>query len=549
MNVIRVRALRGPNLWSRHTAIEAIVQAEADDAAPAGMTALEADVRRLFPALGPLRSGVRAPRYGRPHLLEAVALALQAQAGCPVSFSRTAATGDAGTYQVVVQYSEEAVGRLALELAQQLIGAAARGEGFDVAAAIAQLSELDEDERLGPSTGCIVEAAAARGIPAHRLTRGSLVRLGWGKRQRRIWAAELDSTSAVAESIAQDKELSKRLLEAAGVPVPIGRPVADAEQGWAAALEIGLPVVVKPRDGNQGKGVTVNISGREHFDCAFRAAAEHGAVMVEKYLPGDDFRLLVVGDRLVAAARRDPPQVIGDGVHTVRQLVERVNADPRRGDGHATSLTKIRFDDIAVARLAAQDLTPESVPVKGRRVVLRNNANLSTGGTATDVTDDVHPDVAARARAPGRLVGRGNCGGGRGWPWVPSPPSQAPLWRMRWPSSHGRSFGMRSAGSARDGGRQAAVRPWTLSGRAASDHTFHEADHLIERSATDSEHLVPAHRAALHTDRAPGHTDSIGDDPDGLRRRPASFPWGGDADAKRAVVRPDDRGSRRTPLH
>jgi cyanophycin synthetase len=410
MNVIRVRALRGPNLWSRHTAIEAIVQAEADDAAPAGMAALEADVRRLFPALGPLRSGVRAPRYGRPHLLEAVALALQAQAGCPVSFSRTAATGDAGTYQVVVQYSEEAVGRLALELAQQLIGAAARGEGFDVAAAIAQLRELDEDERLGPSTGCIVDAAAARGIPAHRLTRGSLVRLGWGKRQRRIWAAELDSTSAVAESIAQDKELSKRLLEAAGVPVPIGRPVADAEQGWAAALEIGLPVVVKPRDGNQGKGVTVNISGREHFDCAFRAAAEHGAVMVEKYLPGDDFRLLVVGDRLVAAARRDPPQVIGDGVHTVRQLVERVNADPRRGDGHATSLTKIRFDDIAVARLAAQDLTPESVPVKGRRVVLRNNANLSTGGTATDVTDDVHPDVAARAVAAARMVGLDICG-------------------------------------------------------------------------------------------------------------------------------------------
>ena len=410
MNVTRVRSLRGPNLWSRHTAIEAIVQSEPADRAEAGMAALEADVRRLFPAIGPLRSGVRAPRYGRPHLLEAAALALQAQAGCPVSFSRTAATADAGTYQVVVQYSEEAVGRLALELAQQLIGAAARGEGFDVAAAIAQLRELDEDERLGPSTGCIVDAAAARGIPAHRLTRGSLVRLGWGRRQRRIWAAELDSTSAVAESIAQDKELSKRLLEAAGVPVPIGRPVADAEQGWAAALEIGLPVVVKPRDGNQGKGVTVNITNREHFDSALRAAGDHGAVMVEKYLPGDDFRLLVVGDRLVAAARRDPPQVIGDGVHTVRQLVERVNADPRRGDGHATSLTKIRFDDIAVVRLASQDLTPESVPEQGRRVVLRNNANLSTGGTATDVTDDVHPDVAARAVAAARMVGLDICG-------------------------------------------------------------------------------------------------------------------------------------------
>ncbi|MCZ8072978.1 MAG: cyanophycin synthetase, partial [Paucibacter sp.] len=188
------------------------------------------------------------------------------------------------------------------------------------------------------------------------------------------------------------------------------RPVSSIDDAWEAALEIGLPVVVKPQDGNQGKGVTVNVVTREHMEIAYKAADEIGQVMVEKFLPGSDYRLLVVGDKLVAAARRDPPHVIGDGVLTVKQLVDKVNADPKRGDGHATSLTKIRFDDIAVARLTQQNLTPDSVPEKGQRVILRNNANLSTGGTATDVTDDVHPDVAARAIAAAQVVGLHVCG-------------------------------------------------------------------------------------------------------------------------------------------
>ncbi|MBP8839903.1 MAG: cyanophycin synthetase, partial [Giesbergeria sp.] len=267
-----------------------------------------------------------------------------------------------------------------------------------------------ESERMGPSTGAIVEAAAARGIPWRRLTQGSLVQFGWGSKQRRIQAAEIDATSAVAESIAQDKDLTKRLLHAAGVPVPLGRPVASPEEGWAVALEVGLPVVVKPQDGNQGKGVTVNISDRAALDEAYATAIEYGTVMVERFLPGHDFRLLVVGDQLVAAARREPPQVLGDALHTVRELVDLVNLDPRRGEGHATSLTKIRLDDIAIARLAAQDLTPDSVPAKGQRVILRNNANLSTGGSATDVTDDVHPDVAARAVEAAQMIGLHICG-------------------------------------------------------------------------------------------------------------------------------------------
>lgn len=391
-------------------AIEAVVTCAENERAVGQMAGFEARLRALFPAIGALHPETGGGDVSLAHVLQTAALALQAQAGCPVTFARTTATTDAGVYQVVVEYSEEAVGRKAFEYAQQLIKAA-QGEGnFDADTVIAELRELDEDERLGPSTGSIVDAAVARGIPYRRLTRGSLVQFGWGSKQRRIQAAEVDSTSAVAESIGQDKDLTKRLLHAAGVPVPLGKPVESVDEGWEVALKVGLPVVVKPQDGNQGKGVTVNITDRAQLEEAYKNAAEYGTVMVERFLPGHDFRLLVVGDQLVAAARREPPQVLGDGQHTVRELVNQVNLDPRRGEGHATSLTKIRLDDIAVARLAMQDLTPDSVPAKGQRVVLRNNANLSTGGTATDVTDDVHPEVAARAVAAAQMVGLHICG-------------------------------------------------------------------------------------------------------------------------------------------
>ncbi|GLS16743.1 cyanophycin synthetase [Hydrogenophaga electricum] len=408
MDISRIRALRGPNLWSRQTAIEAIVACDEHERALTTLPGFELRLRTLFPGLGNLR---RQPdEASLAHVLEAVALALQAQAGCVVSFSRTTETVERGTFQVVVEYTEEAVGRQALAAAEALIQAALADQPFDVAQTLAALRELDEDVRLGPSTGCIVQAAVARGIPYRRLTSGSLVQFGWGSRQRRIWAAEVDSTSAVSESIAQDKDLTKTLLRAAGVPVPLGRPVDSVDEAWEVAQEIGLPVVLKPQDGNQGKGVTVNIVSRDHLEAAYRVAAEIGQVMVEKFLPGSDFRLLVVGDKLVAAARRDPPHVIGDGEHTVRELVDQVNTDPRRGDGHATSLTKIRIDDIALSRLQIQGLSPDDVPEAGHRVVLRNNANLSTGGSATDVTDDVHPEVAARAVTAARMIGLEICG-------------------------------------------------------------------------------------------------------------------------------------------
>ncbi|KQQ96545.1 cyanophycin synthetase [Massilia sp. Leaf139] len=415
MEVSRVRALRGPNLWSHHTSVEAIVACTPEEESIANLPGFETRLRSRFPQLGQLQPSGHEEDALDPvpmaEVLEIVALALQAAAGCPVTFSRTTATLETGIYQVVVEYSEEDVGRLALELAQGLIEAARADAPFDLEAALTQLRDLDEDVRLGPSTGSIVQAAIERNIPFRRLTEGSLVMFGWGSKQRRIQAAEIDATGAIAETIAQDKELTKKLLDAAGVPVPLGRTVLDPDDAWAAAQEIGLPVVVKPKDGNQGKGVTVNITTKEQITAAFHSASEfRDDILVERYLPGHDYRLLVIGDKLVAAARRDPPNVVGDGVHTVRQLVDQVNLDPRRGNGHSTSLTKIRFDDIALGSLAKQGMNAESVPSKGQRVILRNNANLSTGGSATDVTDDVHPEVAARAIAAAHMVGLDICG-------------------------------------------------------------------------------------------------------------------------------------------
>ena len=408
IEVSRVRALRGPNLWSRHTAIEAIVTCygglnNAGD--------FLARLRQRFPDIG-VQSSVRgAESLSLPQALELATLGMQAQAGCPVTFSRSVQTIEANVYQVIVEYTEEAVGRLALDFAQALCRAALDDRPFDLMQALAALRELDEDVRLGPSTGAIVHAAVSRGIPYRRLTEGSLVQLGWGKKQRRIQAAETDRTSAIAEAIAQDKELTKTLLHAAGVPVPAGRPVNHFDDACAAAREFGWPVVLKPQDGNQGKGVTVNITDETHLRLAFDAASSiSSSILLERYLPGHDYRLLVVGDRLIAAARRDPPYVMGDGVRSIRQLVDQVNSDPRRGEGHATSLTKIRFDDIALARLAEQGFDADSIAPTGTRITLRNNANLSTGGTATDVTDDVHPDLAMRAVAAAQMVGLDICG-------------------------------------------------------------------------------------------------------------------------------------------
>jgi cyanophycin synthetase len=379
----------------------------------AGIPGFEARLRDLLPEMfsgvqwaAADLGGATAESATLAHVLERVSMVLQKRARVPVSFSKTASASEAGVFKVIVEYREEDVARAAVEAAVQIIDAVLAERSFDVHATVKQLRSQDEDLRLGPSTGAIVRAAEARGIPTRRLNSGSLVQLGWGSRQRRILATETDRTSAIGESIAQDKELTKLLLRSVGVPVPAGGPVKDADEAWDMAQEIGVPVVLKPQHGNQGRGVAVNLTTREQVLAAFEAArAEGSSVLVERFAQGADHRLLVVGDRMIAAARRDPPRVQGDGKSTVAELVAVVNSDPLRGDDHSTSLSKMRLDAIGLAVLASQGFTPDSIPAAGTQVFLRQNGNLSTGGSATDVTDRVHPEVAARVVDAARVVG------------------------------------------------------------------------------------------------------------------------------------------------
>jgi cyanophycin synthetase len=416
MKFQRVWVLRGPNIWARSPVLEAelVLTAEQDRTSDrfAGFT------ERLIawlPAAGarpqsedgsgnfahPLQTGTTLAQ-----VLQHTTLELQRLAGSPVHFGLVRATGKPGLYRVVVEYEEEALGRACLDTARALCLAALNGQAFDLAAHLAELRDLAHEVRLGPSTAAIVRAARARDIPFRRLNSGSLVQLGYGARQRRICTAETDQTSAIAEAIAQDKELTRSLLRAVGVPVPQGRSVSDAEDAWQAAQELESPVVVKPRYGNHGRGVATNLTTRDQVMQAYRAAREEGSeIVVERFAPGSDYRLLVIGGKLVAAALREPAQVVGDGRSTVTQLVAEVNKDPRRSDGHATVLSWIKLDAVGLAVLAEQGYTPQSVPAPGARVLIRRNGNLSTGGTAADVTDRVHPEVAARAVEAARAVG------------------------------------------------------------------------------------------------------------------------------------------------
>jgi cyanophycin synthetase len=416
MEFRKVLALRGPSIWANFPVIEAWVDlGDLKDRASDEIPGFNERLMSWLPSMIEHRcsTGERGGFFERlrrgtylAHILEHVTLELQTLAGHEVSFGRARETSEEGVYKVVFKYKDETLARECLAAARELCLAAVYDRPYDVPAMLGRLRDVAERFCLGPSTRSIVEAARGRGIPARRLNTESLVQFGYGARQRRIRAAETDQTGAIAEAIAQDKELTRRLLHAVGVPVPEGRPVRDAEDAWAAAEEIGVPVVVKPVDGNQGRGVTTNLTTREQVSAAYAAARlESEAVLVEKFAPGHDYRLLVVGGRMVAAARREPAQVVGDGVHTVAQLIEIVNADPRRGEHHATVLSKMHLDLIALAVLAEQGFSPESVPPAGKVVLIRRNANLSTGGTAIDVTERVHADVVAQAVDAARVIG------------------------------------------------------------------------------------------------------------------------------------------------
>lgn len=412
IDILRVTPLRGPSMWTYDPVLEALVDIGGLEDFPSDkIPGFPERLARWLPTLVEHRCSyeerggfLRRLNEGTwpGHILEHVTLELQALAGMPGGFGRARETSKRGVYKVVVTSWHDEVTGTALTLARDLVLAAMDDLPFDVTGAVSRLRRLSDSHCLGPSTATIVAAAQARRIPAIRLSTGNLVQLGYGKRQRRIWTAETDRTSAIAEGISRDKDLTKSLLAACGVPVPSGRMAANATDAWDAAREVGLPVVVKPQDGNHGRGVFLGLTTQSEIEAAFAGAAGEGSgVLVERFVRGDEHRLLVVGGRLVAAARGEAAWITGDGTRTVLELVEaQLNSDPRRGTTEDFPLNPVRMDSAVRVELSHQGLAPESVPAEGARVLIQRNGNMSL-----DVTDQVHPDVAAMAVLAARLVG------------------------------------------------------------------------------------------------------------------------------------------------
>ncbi|MDT8903702.1 cyanophycin synthetase [Anaeroselena agilis] len=341
-----------------------------------------------------------------PHVFEHVVIELQCLAGYEVSFGKARETDRAGRYDVVVGYRVASAAEQAVKEAGVLMAALLAGGGYDAAAAVGRVHDAGEAGSLGPSTAAIAEAAGRRGIPITRVASEDLLILGYGCRQQRVWATVTGRTGALAVDLACDKSLTKHVLAGGGVPVPEGLVVDSAAEAVRAAGLLGRPVAVKPAGGNQGKGVTLNVTSPSEVERAFTiAAAFDSRVLVEEFIPGRQYRLCIVGGKMAAAAERIPAYVTGDGVHTVSELVELVNRDPLRGEGHERPLTRIKIDPVAITVLARQELTSQTVPEAGRVVYIRENANLSTGGTAVDVTDAVHPDNVLLAERAAMLLG------------------------------------------------------------------------------------------------------------------------------------------------
>ena len=416
IDFLRVTHLRGPNIWTYRPVIEAWLDIGALEDFPSNtLPGLYERLVGWLPGLIEHRCGVGA-RGGflerlqegtwSGHILEHVVLELQNLAGMRTGFGKTRSTGQVGVYKMAFRTRQEQVGLAALDTGRALLMAAIDDTPFDLAAAVAALKETVDEHCLGPSTAHIVEAATERKIPHIRLTDGNLVQLGHGAAQRRIWTAETDRTSAIAESIASDKDLTKSLLQSCGVPVPEGALVKSAAEAWEEAQDIGLPVVVKPYDGNHGRGVSLNLMTQADVEAAYHLASRKGdseSVLVERYITGDEHRLLIVGTQLVAAAKGESLWVTGDGVANVIALVDsQINTDPRRGTGEDSPLNALAPENGAeiILELERQGMTAYSVPLAGQKVLIQPNGNV-----AFDVTDKVHPSVAHAAALAARVVG------------------------------------------------------------------------------------------------------------------------------------------------
>jgi cyanophycin synthetase len=419
LKIVETRVYRGPNYWNYDPAIKLVVdlgilEHYPSNAIPGFVTAL----LEMLPGVGQhtcgtgrvggfedrLRNGTWAG-----HVAEHIALQLQREAGTEVGRGKTRGTGEPGRYHVVYSFGEEAVGLAAGKLAVRLVNHLVEAEtGFDFGAELESLILLAERSAFGPSTQAILDEAALRDIPSIRLNEQSLVQLGHGIHQKRIRATMTSQTGSLGVDIAGDKKLTNRLLAATGVPVPRAEVVRDEESAVAAAKRIGMPVAVKPLDGNHGRGVMLNLADDDAVRDGYRVArgqSRGGSVVVESYLVGNDYRCLVIGGVLRAVAQRVPAHVEGDGSHSVGDLVELTNADPRRGIGHEKVLTRIKVDDESISYTREQGFELSDVPPRGQRVYLKRTGNMSTGGISIDRTEEAHPDNVELAELAARVVG------------------------------------------------------------------------------------------------------------------------------------------------
>ncbi len=421
MRILEHRALRGPNYYSRYLAIYMRLDIEELEERPSDrVEGLAERLEALLPTIyehrcsvgepGGFLQRVRAGTYAG-HMVEHVAIELQNLVGFSVGYGKTVDSYETGIYNVVYRYRDEATGLAAGESAVEIVKKLYDGDEIDLEPHIARLKEVRDANALGPSTGAIVKAAQSRGIPWYNLTEGtSYTQLGHGAKQRRFQATVTGETGIIGHSIADDKDWTKQILGDAGIPVPQGQICYSLEEAEAAAGWIGWPVVTKPLSGNHGRGVTTDINSREDLESGYEAAVARArdadrAVIVESYISGEDHRMLVIDGTLVAAARRRPAHVTGDGTHTIRELVEIENRDPRRGVGHENLLTQINVDEQTLRMLDQAGLALDTVLPEGEIALLKSTANISTGGTATDLTDEVHPDVKFTMERIGRLVG------------------------------------------------------------------------------------------------------------------------------------------------
>ncbi len=421
MNILECRALRGPNYYSRYQAIYMRLDIEDLEDKPSDkIPGIAQKLRDLIPTIYDHRCSVGTPggflerveggTYAG-HMVEHVALELQNMIGFSVGYGKTVDSYEPGIYNIVFRYRDEASGIAAGEAAVEIVRKLYTGEDVDLGPVIDRLKEVRDANALGPSTGSIVNAAKARNIPAYNLTAGtSYTQLGHGIKQRRFQATVTDASGIIGHSIADDKEWTKQILDDAGVPVPRGQVCYSIEEAQQAADWIGWPVVTKPLSGNHGRGVTTDIATSEDLQAGFDAALarvrdDSGAVIVESYIKGEDHRMLVIGGKLVAAARRRPAHVVGDGKTTIQALIDVENSDPRRGVGHENLLTQIHVDVQTERMLEQAGFALDTVLPEGEIAYLKSTANISTGGTATDLTDEVHPEVKFAMERIGRLVG------------------------------------------------------------------------------------------------------------------------------------------------